>query len=107
MTTQETKSDGPAVLSSVELDAIFPAKVRCETWVESKRVQILLADRVGCKWGNGIAAPWKPKLRKLLVILRGPNGLYFSWATSRDFEIADFPEIAAAELLASNAGAVR
>lgn len=75
-------------------------KVRCENWYWSRKLQMLLAEAIGCEWGMGIASPWNTG-RPFLVIQRGPSGWYFSWATESDFLECPLPEWSAKTLISA------
>lgn len=79
-------------------------KIRCENWFWNRKLQILLSEAIGCQWGTGIALPWNTQ-RKYLVVQKGLNGWYFSWATENDFARCPLPEWTAKELIAAYPGA--
>lgn len=78
-------------------------KVRCENWYWSRKLQILLADAIGCQWGMNIRTPWNTG-RPFLVVQKGVNGWYFAWATEDDFLRCKLPEWTAKSLVKAHPG---
>lgn len=78
-------------------------KVRCENWFWSRKLQMLLASAIGCKWHEGIEVPWNTR-REFLVIQHGKRGWFFSWATDRDFDDCPLKEWSAKALVSAYPG---
>lgn len=66
-------------------------KIVCENWFWSRKLQILLAQVIGCQWGYGIQTPWNTR-RPFLIVQMSSTGWFFSWTTEREFVECGLPE---------------
>jgi hypothetical protein len=75
-------------------------KVYCEHPLWSRKLQILLRDTIGARWGfNGIEIPWNTG-RPYLVVEQGRDGAWIiSWATQADFDACPLPNYTARGLV--------
>lgn len=74
-------------------------KIRCRTWIESKRIQLFFYEHFGCCWDGNIEVPHLPTKRKNLIIFRYSNKYRFSWASQQTFDGLNMVEIQAKYIL--------
>lgn len=79
-------------------------KVKCENWFWSRKLQILLAHAIGCKWGASVKTPWNIRRPFLVIQNFGKKGWFFTWATEGDFQECPLPEWSAKALIAAYPG---
>jgi hypothetical protein len=81
-------------------------KIRCENWYWARKVQILLSEAIGARWGNGLPIPWNTRRLRLIVEWSThAKSWMISWAIDPDFETCPMPEWSAKALIAAYPGA--